>query len=128
MIWKAKDIQEYINKGKEEQIYICEKKETKAWRLLTQNRMFKWLFWEISKTLWINARDVQWFFMKALFWVKEIELFWQIQEIALINSTTELTKEEAIHLIDKILEFIQAHKINCKYTSREFESLIESYN
>ena len=128
MIWTQDQITEYMNKGTPEQIYVCYKKESKAGRLLTQNRMFKWLFWEISKTIWIKARDIQGFFMKWLFGVKEVELFWIKQEVALINSTTELTKEEAIYLIDKILEFIQAHKINCKYTSSEIQSLHDSYN
>jgi hypothetical protein len=104
------------------------KKETKEMRNKNQNNMFHWLFGEIGKHLWYKTEDVKGFFMKWLFWTKEIELFWQIQEIAIINSTTDLKKEQAILLIDSILQFIQKHNIPCKYSSREIDSLYDSYN
>lgn len=103
-------------------------KYTKEMRTLVQNRMFKWLFSEIWKHLWYRKEDIQKFFMKWLFWVKEIELFWVKQEVENISSTKDLEKEQAIYLIDSLLEFIQKHKINCKYTPREVQSLYDSYN
>lgn len=103
------------------------KAKSKSARTLKQNNMFKWLFSEIGKHQWRQLYEVQMFFMKFLFWIKEMKMFWASQEIPIINSTTKLTKMQAIDLIDNLLHFIQEHDIPCKYSSLELKSLYDSY-
>ena len=123
---KTKEAIEYLSAKKEIEWEIL-KADTKWARTLKQNRMFKWLFSEIWKHQWWKWYEVQWFFMKALFGVKSIKMFWEIQDIPNISSTTQLSKEQAIDLIDSILNFIRHHDIPCKYSPREIESLYASF-
>ena len=124
------DLSRKLKKEKLTKQFVCliSTKYTREMRTTIQNRMFKWLFSEIWKHLWYRMENIQGFFMKSLFWVKEIELFWNKQEVQLINSTKDLEKEQAIYLIDSILQFIEKHKISCKYKPRDVQSLYDSYN
>ena len=50
MKWNKEKIQQYIDKWKEEQEYICEKTTTKAGRTLAQNRTWS----KILTAVWIH--------------------------------------------------------------------------
>ena len=115
---------EYLQTQKEDINWVCKKKETKAGRTLWQNNFFYWLFWEIEKQTPFSSEIIKQYILSRVFWKKEV--LWE-----LINNktqTSKLDKKEAGDLINWVKEFCQEHTINIKYTSSEFESLINSYN
>ena len=128
MIWNKEQIIEFVNNWKEEQIYICEKKESKPWRTLAQNRTFWKIFKGIWDKLWYSKEIVKTNILTALFWTYQVQMFWKVHLIANKSSTTELSKEEWIQVIDWALEY--AKKINAwiEITPRDIQNLYESYN
>lgn len=131
--WKPQDIYnkvcEYLeNLNQNEEIYIwSNKKETKEIRTKKQNNMFYWLFWEIWKHLWYSDYEVKSYFL-SYFWTKEIDFFWEKREVNIINETSKLEKEQAIFFIEIIKAFIEKNNIPCRYSSLDFQNLINTYN
>ena len=124
MTWNKEKIIEYVSKWKEEQIFICEKKETKAWRTLWQNNFFYWLFSDIEKQTPFSSEIIKQYILSSVFWKKEV--YWE-----LVNNKTEtskLTTKEAADLINWIIIFCEENTIRIKYTSREAQSLYNSFN
>ena len=112
--------------SKEVEVLIYEK-ETKEIRTKIQNNMFHWLFWEISKHLWIHREDIKQSFLKWVFGTRKVKL-WRLEfENAIKPHTSELTKEEAIFFIENIKIFIEKYWVPCKYTNLDFENLISTY-
>lgn len=133
IIWKKQEIfeqvSEFLDKQKDDENLICiiTTKETKEQRTLTQNSMFHWLFGEISKHLWEPLEFVKYYFLAWCFWIEKKKYSKLEIDIPKIASTTLLNKEEAIFFIDVIIKFIDKHKVPCKYSSKEIQSLYDSY-
>jgi len=107
--------------------WIIQKKNTKQGRTLAQNRTFWKIFKGIWDKLWYSKEVVRTNILTALFWTYEVQMFWTTHLIANKSSTTELSKEEAIQVIDWALEY--AKKINAwiKITPKDIISLYETY-
>jgi hypothetical protein len=125
MIWTKENITEYM---KEKQLYICYKKESKAWRTLAQNRTFWKIFKGIWDKLWYKKEVVRTNILTALFWTYEVYMFWERHLIPNKVSTTELSKEEWIQVIDWALEYAKKIDAWIEITSAEVTNLYESYN
>jgi len=115
------------NVNAEEFICIISTKLTKEMRTTLQNNMFYWLFTEIWNHLWVDKEDVKDNFLKWLFGIKTVQLWMFESEEANIKHTSDLDITQAIFFIESIQAFIEKYWVPCKYTSREFESLIKSY-
>jgi len=124
MIWNKNQITEYVFKGKEEQIYICYKKESKSWRTLGQNNFFYWLFSDIEKQSPFSSETIKQYILSRVFWKKEV--YWE-----LVNNktqTSKLTTKEAADLINWIIIFCEENTLRMRYTSAEARSLYNSFN
>lgn len=127
MIWTHQQIREYLDKWKEKQIYICEKKETKAGRTLQQNKTWYKLFWWIAKHLWNDIQEVKIYFMIWCFGSKKICLSLNEMEIPIVSETHKLTKEQWIFLIDTLITFTKIKNIPIEICSNDIKSLYDSY-
>lgn len=119
-------VMDYLDKQPEEQeiIVFISKKEKKEMRTLYQNNMFYGIFWEIEKQSPFSSETIKQYLLGRTFWKKEV--FWE-----LVNNktqTSKLTKKEAIEFINSIIQFCEEHTLHIKYTSNDFNSLINSYN
>ena len=119
---------EYIDKGKEWQIYICVKEESKEGRTLQQNKTFWKIFKGIGDKLWYSKEVVRTNILTALFWTYEVTMFWSTHLIANKSSTATLTKEEWIQVIDWALAYATKIDAWITITSAEVDSLYKSYN
>lgn len=126
--WKAIDVFnevcEYLEKQWEKDIIVfISNKMTKEMKSRFQEQFYYWMFWEIEKQTPFSAETIKQYLLWRVFWKKEV--FWE-----LINNktkTSEFSKKEAREFIESILVFMKEHSLNCKYTSRELESLYNSY-
>jgi len=127
MIWKPQELIEKLQKAKDE-LYVLEKKESKAWRTLAQNKTWYKLFWWIAKHLWNDIQEVKIYFMIGCFWSQKICLSSQEMEIPIISETHKLTKEQWIFLIDTLITFTKIKNIPIEITSAEITNLYDNYN
>jgi len=118
---------EYIDKGKEDQVYICVKKESKEWRTIQQNRTWYKLFNSISSHLWYNVDEVKMFLLAGTFGTHKMKLNTEEIEVPNENKTSKLTKEQWIFFIDTILQFVKLKDIPVEITSAETQNLYNSY-
>ena len=120
----------YIEKNshKEKLVAFIDTKESKAIRTRTQEKSYYRLFNWIAQHLWNNIQEVKIYFLIGCFWSKKIQLSKNYIEIPIISQTRDLTKEQAIFLIDTLIAFTKLKNIPCEITSRELESLYNSYN
>ena len=123
-------IWEYLDKQKQDQELVCfiSKTETKEMILHTQRKMLRWLCSEIAKYMWEDAERVKQIFLIWCFGSKEMQMGKFKTEVAIKPTTSELTKQETIFYINALWKFICDRNIPCKYTPREVQSLIDSYN
>ena len=128
MKWTKEIIQEYMDNWKEEQEYIIEKATTKPWRTLAQNNTFYALFTDIWNHLWEKKDDVHDMLLWWVFWVKEVKIGKITREVNIEKHTSKLTKEQGIRFIDTILKFCERESIPITLTSRQIDSLYESFN
>ena len=122
-------ITEYLEKQKEDKelvVYIANS-ETKEIRTLQQNKTFYKLFTDIWNHLWEKKDDVKEMLLAWVFWTRLVKI-WKIEkEVNIEKHTSELTKEQWIKFIDTILAFCEREKLPITITSREIESLYNSY-
>lgn len=92
-------------------------------RTRCQERTYYRCFNEISKKMWYTLEETKQAVMKWIFWIKHIKMSWIEFEIAVINSTTQLNREQATLLIQSLIEF--AKKLWCGeiITPRELRDL-----
>ena len=128
MKWTKQIIQQYIDKGKDNQVYICVKEESKEWIKHTQRKMLRWLCSEISKHNWESPERVKQIFLIWCFGLDDLTMWKFTTQVAKKPTTSELTKKDTIFYIDVMWKFICDHNIACKYTPREVQSLIDSFN
>ena len=128
IVWNAdkvyNEVCEYLEKqGEKEIIVFISNKETKEMKSRYQEQFYYWMFNEIEKQTDFSSDTIKQYLLWRVFWKKEV--FWE-----LVNNktkTSKLTLKEAREFIESILIFIKEHTLNCKYTSRELESLYNSY-
>lgn len=126
--WKAdkvyNEVCEYLEKQWDKDIIVfISNKETKEMKSRYQEQFYYWMFWEIEKQTPFSADTIKQYLLSRAFWKKEV--FWE-----LVNNktkTSDFTKKEAQEFIEKVIIFIQENTLECKYTSRELESLYNSY-
>ena len=128
MKWNAIKVMEYIDKGKEDQVYICVKEESKEGRTIAQNRTWYKLFNWISTHLWYNIEEVKSFLLAGTFGTHKMKLNTEEIEVPNESRTSNLTKEQWIFFIDTILKFVKLKDIPVEITPREISSLYDSYN
>lgn len=119
------EIFEYFEKNRDKNLIVfISTKETKEMKSRFQEQFYYWMFNEIEKQTDFSADTIKQYLLWRVFWKKEV--FWE-----LVNNktkTSKLTIKEAKEFIESILIFIEEHSLNCKYTSKELESLFNSYN
>jgi hypothetical protein len=123
MKWKADKIIDYLNKWKDWQEYICCKVESKEGRTKYQNSFFYWLFSSIEKQAPFSSEVIKQYILSRVFWKQEV--YWELVNIK--TQTSKLTKREAMDLINWIIDFCIENWIEMRYTSRELQSLQETY-
>jgi len=128
MIWTKKEIIAKLEEAREWELYILEKKETKAWRTLQQNKTYWKIFKGIWDKLWYSKEVVRSNVLTALFWTYQVLMFWEIHKLPKKSSTTELSKQEAIQVIDWALEYAKKIDAWIEITPREVQNLYDSYN
>ena len=84
---------------------------TSEQRTKCQNSTFYRLFSEIGMKLWYSAEETKQALMKWVFGTKVIKMWGMQFEVAIIWSTAKLTKEQAILLIERGIEFWK--KLGC---------------
>ena len=132
--WLPQDIYnticEYLEslKQNEEIIVWINKKETRETRSLAQNNTFWKLFTEIWNKLWYKKEEIHDFMLWWVFWTYEVKIWPITKQMLNKPKTSELNKEEWIHFIDAILEFCKSNDIGVEITSKEIQSLYDSYN
>jgi len=107
--------------------WIIQKKDTKQGRTLAQNRTWYKLFSAISKHLWYSVQEVKMYMLSWCFWTKILKMSKEKMEIPVISQTSDLTKEQWIFFIDTILAFVKIKNVPVEITSREINSLYDSY-
>ena len=127
MKWTKEQILDFLEDRDEETIYIIEKSTTKAGRSLQQNKTFWKIFKAIGDKLWYSKEVVRTNILTALFWTYEVTMFWSTHLIANKSSTATLTKEEWIQVIDWALAYATKIDAWIQITSREIDSLYESF-
>ena len=118
---------EYLQTQKEDIEWVVNKKKTKAWRTLQQNKTYWKIFKGIWDKLWYSKEVVRTNILTALFWTYEVQMFWSTHLIPNKSSTTELDKQEAIQLIDGALEYAKKIDAWIEITSREVQDLYNTY-
>lgn len=135
--WKSDEIfekiSEWLEKNQEKPFdkYVVHIKKKSKQRTLPQNSLFHVLF-EIIKQeeekLWnLFTRDeIKEMMKKALLWVKIIWI-WKFQTEVPLKWTSDLTEQEWIIFIEKILYFLEKHYW-IKIESLEDKRLLEFYD
>lgn len=127
MIWNKEKIIEYISKSKEEQIYIIDKKESKAWRTRQQEKTYYKILNAIANHLGYNIEEVKIYILSWCFGTHPLKLSKEYMEIPNISRTSILTKEQWIFFIDTLLAFVTIKDVPVQITSAEVQSLYDSY-
>ena len=109
---------------KDNQVYICAKEESKEGRTLQQNDFYYWIFSEIEKQTPFSQETIKQYLLWRAFWEKEV--YWKIVNNK--TKTSKFTKKEAQEFITAILDFCTEHTLHIKYSSREEQSLFNTYN
>jgi len=124
---KTKELITYLLTQDDDIEWIYEKKKSKPWRSLAQSRTFWKIFKGIWDKLWYSKEVVRTNILTALFWTYEVTMFWSTHLIANKSSTATLTKEEWIQVIDWALAYATKIDAWIQITSREIDSLYESF-
>ena len=109
-------------------VILVSTKETREMKSRQQEKTYYRLFNWIAKHLWYNIQEVKIYFMIWCFWSKKLKLSKTEMEIPVISQTRDLTKEQAIFLIDTLIEFTKIKNIPVKITPLELQSLYDSFN
>jgi len=124
---KTKEVIEFLETQSEDIDWVIQKKESKQWRSLAQNRTWYKLFWAISKHLWYNIQEVKIYMLSWCFWTKKLKMSKEEIEVPVISNTSDLTKEQGIFFIDTIIAFAKIKNVPVEITSAEIRNLYDSY-
>lgn len=111
------------SKGEKEVVAYFSTKETREIRTLYQNNFWYGIFSEIQKQTDFSAETIKQYLLARVFGKKEV--FGELVNIK--TKTSELTKKEAQEFLESLLVFIEEHSLSCKYTSRDYQSLLNTY-
>ena len=128
MLYTKEEIEkDLVFRDKEDKFYYEEWKDTKEQRTKAQNNTFYRCFDIISKKMGVSPEEVKMNCLKALFWITTSKFWGVTYENAIKPRTSELNKEEAILLIDSLIEFWK--KLGCWVivTPRELQELFYNY-
>ena len=128
MQWTKVEILEYLNKWKEDQIYIIDKKESKTWRTRRQEKTYYKILNAIANHLGYNIEEVKIYMLSWCFGTHPLKLSKEYMKIPNISRTSELTKTQWIFFIDTLLQFVEIKGVPVTITSAEVQNLYESYN
>jgi hypothetical protein len=124
---KTKELIAFLLTQDDEIEWVYEKKESKLWRSLAQNRTY----WKIFKWIWdklgYKKETVRTNILTALFWTYECKMFWIIHLVPNKTSTTELDREEAIKVIDASLAYAKKIDAWIEITPKEIQDLYNNY-
>lgn len=121
---------EYLEslKQNEEIIVWINKKENRETRSLSQSRTFRLLFTGIWNHLWYSKEEIHDIMLWWVFGTYEVVLWPITKQMLNKPKTSELSKEEWIHFITSIIEFCKKENIPVEITSRDIQSLYDSFN
>jgi len=119
-----------LKKEKLTKQFVCliSTKETKEIRTAWQNRTFYKLFTDIWNHLGEHKDDVHDMLLGWVFWTKQVTIGRITREVNIEKHTSKLDKEKGKRFIDTILDFCKRENMPITITSRELQSLYESYN
>ncbi len=125
---KTLELIEYLQTQKEDINWVCEKTKNKSWRTLSQNKAFQKLFTDIWNHLWEDKDDIHDMMLWWVFGTKEVTIGRITKDVLIEKHTANLSMEKWTKLIDTILAFCKKYDLPITITSREIQSLYESYN
>lgn len=106
ILTKKQLIEQYlVFRNDTDEFLIYEEISTKEQRSKAQNRTFYKCFTEIGCKIWYSKETIKQNCLKALFWIEKTKFWGIVYENAIKPSTKLLTREEAILLIDSLIEF-----------------------
>jgi len=115
------------NHDKEKIVAYISTKETKEIRSLSQNATFYKLFTDIGNHLWEKKDDVHDMLLAWVFGTRTVTIWKIVKEVNIEKHTSKLDKEQGIRFIDTILKFVERESMPITITSREIQSLHDSY-
>jgi len=127
MKWNKDKIIDYLNKWKEDQVYICAKEESKQWRTIAQNSTLHKIIEAIRQFKYWSMEDAKKYTLVFTFWFEQVEYQWETILVPKHTSTAKLTKVEWIKYIDFLIDYCKENNIWVQITSREIDSLYESF-
>ncbi len=127
MIWTKHQIQEHLNKQKDDDEFIIYKLPlTPKQKSRAQECTYYRCFWLISKKIWMDLEEVKMNCLKALFWVTKSKFAWVVYENAIKSKTSQLNVDEARRLIESLIAFWKQLEIENMVTSREMIDLFNT--
>ena len=127
MLLKKEDIEKFlVFMPDDKEFYLFEKELTKEQRTLAQNNVFYHCFEVIWNKMGIDKETVKMNCLKAVFGIEKVKFWWVYYENAIKPKTSELTKFEAILLIETLIEFWKKLWLGEIVTSREVMSLFNN--
>ena len=128
MKWTKEVINEYMDNGKPEQEYICERTTTKAGRTLAQNRTWSKILTAIWQHKYWDLKKAKKITLIYCFWYLTHEYMWKTIFIPKETSTAELSKPDWIEYLTFLIDYCKDEKIAVQITPREITSLYDSFN
>lgn len=123
IIWNKDIIEKALTFAGDEEYILLPLPLTKEKRTRSQECTYYRCFTLIWDKMWMSIGEVKMNCLKALFWVTETKFWGVTYENAIKPHTSELSKEEAILLIETLIEFWKKLKIKDMVTSREMLDL-----
>ena len=124
----ADQIRDFLEDRDEEIIRFIDKEKNKSSKTREQEKTWYKLFNWISTHLWYNTEEVKSFLLAGTFGTHKMKLNKEEIEVPNESRTSTLTKEQWIFFIETILVFVKAKDIPVQITSREIDSLYNSFN
>ena len=133
MQWTHEDVMIYMDKNTDDQIYIIDKKETKAGRTRQQEKTYYKIFaaisvFESSKWPTVSVQEVKMYMLGWCFGTHKIKLSKSEMEVPNKSETSKLTKQDWIFLIDTLLLYCKVKKIPVVIEWPEIQWLYNTYN
>ena len=133
MKWNKEQILDFLEDRDEDTIWFIDKEKNKSSRTRQQEKTWYKLFGAIAtheSSQWetVNKQEVKLYMLGWCFWTHKLKLSKSELEVPNKSETSKLTKEEGIFFIDTLLLYCKVKKVPVKITSREIDSLYESFN
>jgi hypothetical protein len=85
------------------------------------------LFENIGSHLWENKEDVHDMMLAWVFWTRTVKIGRIEKEVLIEKHTSKLDKDQGRKFIDTILAFCKKYDLPITITSKDIESLYNSY-